>query len=149
MPRMIPREFMWLVYAILGALCAALIPVLGKLGMRRVDSNLATAMRSVVQAAFVVGVVLLLGSWRKTAPLTFPTALAIIATGICGGLSWLFYFKAIDLGTASQVAPVDKLSVPIAVVLAFFLLGERPTWYNWTGVCLIALGAYLAALPRS
>lgn len=143
------RSWAWLTYAVLGALFAALIPVLAKRGMRNVDANFATAMRSIVQAAFVVGVVAILGSWRKTDSLTMPAVLAIVATGICGGLSWLFYFKAIDLGSASKVAPVDKLSVPIAVALAFLFLGERPTWYNWTGVTIIAIGAYLAALPRS
>lgn len=140
---------LWVVYALLGAISAALIPVLGKRGMHRIDSNLATGMRSVVQAAFVLLVVLFLGSWRKVSDITPVSLLAILATGICGGLSWLFYFKAIDLGSASQVAPVDKMSVPIAVILAFLILGERPSWVNWAGVGLIAVGAYLAATPRA
>ncbi len=143
-----PKNYAWLLYALLGALSAALIPVLGKKGMAHVDSNLATGLRSVVQAAFVVGIVLFLGSWKKTGTLTASAVMAILATGVCGGLSWLFYFKAIDLGSVSRVAPVDKMSVPIAVVLAFLILGDRPAWYNRVGVFVIAAGAYLAALPR-
>ncbi len=68
-------------------------------------------------------------------------------SGVAGAVSWLFYFKALQAGTVAQVAPVDKLSTPLAVVLAVLLLGERPTRVNWLGVALIAVGAYLAAQP--
>jgi transporter family protein len=73
---------------------------------------------------------------------------AIILSGVAGAVSWLFYFRAIQLGRVSQVAPIDKLSMPFAVVLAVILLGDRPTLVNWLGIALIGAGAYLAALPR-
>jgi len=80
---------------------------------------------------------------------TRPIALAmVIASGVAGGLSWIFAFRALRLADASQVAPIDKLSMPLGVLLAVLILRERPTAVNWSGIVLIAVGAYLAARPR-
>ena len=141
-------EQRWLIYAILSAAAAAVIPILGKVGMKGIDSNLATGVRSVAQALFVLGVCTIMGLWSKL-PTMGPRAwLATAAAGVAGGASWLFYFAAIQAGEASQVAPIDKMSVPISIVLAMLILGERPSPLNWLGVLLIAAGAYLAAMPR-
>ena len=140
----------WLPFALLAAACAASINVFGKIGMRGVDADVATAVRSVVQATFVVGFVAVLGSWSKIGQLTTrPVAMAMVAlSGVAGGLSWIFAFRALRLADASQVAPIDKLSMPLGVLLAVLILRERPTATNWAGIALIAAGAYLAARPR-
>ena len=137
----------WLVYALLSAAAAALVGVFGKVGMKGVDSTLATAVRSVVMTAFLLGVCAAGGLWSKVSALHAKGVAMIVLSGVAGAVSWLFYFKAIQAGTVSQVAPVDKLSMPLAVVLAVLFLGERPTGVNWVGILLIAFGAYLAARP--
>jgi transporter family protein len=98
---------------------------------------------------FLAGFCTLSGNWSKASSL-HPRALGMIAlSGIAGAVSWLFYFKAIQVGTVAQVAPIDKLSMPLAIILAVFLLGERPSGINWVGIALIAAGAYLAAIPST
>ena len=141
---------LWLRYAILAALCAASINILGKIGMRGIDSDLSTAVRSVVQAIFVVGFATVIGSWHKIGDLRGrPMAVSMICLcGVAGGLSWILAFRALQLTDASKVAPIDKLSMPIGIVLAVLLLRERPSLINWAGILLIAGGAYLASWPR-
>jgi transporter family protein len=138
----------WLIYALLSAAAAALVGIFGKIGMKDVDSNLATTVRSVVMTIFLLGVCTVTGVWSKVGSL-HGKALAMIAlSGVAGAVSWLFYFKAIQVGTVSQVAPIDKLSMPLAVLLAVLILGDRPSGVNWVGIALIAAGAYLAAKPH-
>ncbi len=141
----------WLHFALLAAGCAASINIFGKIGMKGVDSDVATAVRSVVQATFVVGFVGVIGSWSKIDQFAGrPMAVAmVVASGVAGGLSWIFAFRALRLADASQVAPIDKLSMPLGVLLAVILLHERPSLVNWIGILMIAAGAYLAARPRS
>ena len=141
-------ENRWLLYALLSAACASLVAIFGTIGMRDVDATLATTVRSVVMAAFLLALAPALGAWSKLSTLTGKPVAMIVLSGLAGAASWLFYFKAIQIGAVSKVAPIDKLSMPLAVVLAVLLLGERPTGMNWLGVALIALGAYFAALPR-
>lgn len=140
----------WLTYAILSAVAAALVGVFGKIGMKDVDSTLATTLRSVVMTVFLVAVCSLMKLWTRSGSISISSKglWMIVLSGIAGSVSWLFYFKAIQVGTVSQVAPIDKLSMPLAVILAVIVLGDRPTAMNWAGVGLIAVGAYLAALPR-
>ncbi|HEY8746395.1 MAG TPA: EamA family transporter [Tepidisphaeraceae bacterium] len=137
----------WLAYALLSAVSAAFVGIFGKLGMAEVDSNLATAVRSVVMTAFLVGVCGVMGVLPKVATLHGRAILMIILSGVAGAVSWLFYFRAIQLGHVSQVAPIDKLSMPFAVVLAVLFLGDKPGAWNWVGVLLIVAGGYLASLP--
>jgi transporter family protein len=136
----------WLQFALLSAICAASINIFGKIGMKEVDADLSTAVRSVVQALFVVLFVTVLGTWSKLKDLSGkPLALSMmVCSGIAGGLSWIFIFRALKLAHVSQVAPIDKLSMPLGIVLAVILLGDRPNWVNWVGILLIAGGAYLA-----
>lgn len=117
--------------------------------MAEIDSNLATAIRSIVMAFFLVGVCTVLGVWSKVPTLHGRAVLMIILSGLAGAISWLFYFRAIQLGPVSQVAPIDKLSMPLAVVLAVVLLGDRPGVWNWLGVVFIVAGGYLASLPAT
>ena len=137
----------WLVYALLSAASAALVGIFAKLGMKEVDSTLATAVRSVVMTAFLLAVCTATGLWSQVRTIHARAAVMIDLSGVAGAVSWLFYFKAIQVGGVSKVAPIDKLSMPLAILLAVLLLGERPTWVNWAGIALIAGGAYLAAMP--
>lgn len=137
----------WLFYALLSAACAALIPIFGKRGMSEIDSSLATTVRSVIMTLFLVAVCSAMGIWSKVHSLHAKAVTMIVLSGVAGALSWLFYFKAIQLGQVSQVAPIDKLSMPLAVLLAVIILGDRPSILNWLGIVLIATGAWLAVLP--
>lgn len=144
-------EQRWLTYALLSALAAAFVGIFGKLGMpKEIDSNLATAVRSIVMTLFLIGFCTAMGLWSKASATLTGKALAMIAlSGVAGAVSWLFYFKAIQAGTVAQVAPIDKLSMPATVLLAVILLGDRPSGLNWLGITLIVAGGYLAALPKS
>ena len=140
------QDYRWLQFAILAAVCAAAINIFGKIGMEGIDSDLSTAVRSIVQAAFVVSFVTAIGSWSKLQDLAHrPKAISmIICSGVAGGLSWIFAFRALKLAHVSQVAPIDKLSMPLGILLAVIILGDRPTILNWIGILMIAGGAYLA-----
>ena len=141
-------EKRWLIYALISALFASLVGVLGKIGMKGIDSTLATAVRSVVMTLVLLIVVAVVNSWSKLATIPSRAFAIIVLSGIAGAVSWLFYFKAIQVGTVSQVAPIDKLSMPLAVILAVIVLRDRPTLINWGGIFLIAVGAVLASIER-
>lgn len=138
----------WLIYALLSAISAAFVAILGKIGLQHLDANTATAIRAIVMAIFLVGVMVVQGKLNLIN--TFfndKKALLIIAlSGIAGALSWLFYFMAIKDGKVSQVAPIDKLSVVFAVVFAAVLFGEKISFLSGVGVVMIAAGAILVAL---
>ena len=138
----------WLIYALLSAITAAGVAILGKIGLQQLDANTATAIRAVVMAIFLVGVVVVQGKLNLVSTfLNDKKALLIIAlSGIAGALSWLFYFMAIKEGKVSQVAPIDKLSVVFAVVFAAILFGEKISLLAGVGVAMIAVGAILVAL---
>jgi bacterial/archaeal transporter family protein len=138
----------WLIFALLSAVTAALVAIFGKIGLNGLDANTATAIRSVIMALFMIGVVLYEGKMSELGNiLENKRALFYIAlTGIAGALSWMFYFLAIKHGKVSQVAPIDKLSVVIAVVLAVVFLGEKLSLMGGIGVAFIAIGALLVAL---
>ncbi|MFC4600438.1 EamA family transporter [Cohnella hongkongensis] len=138
---------MWLVYALLSAVAAALVAIFGKIGLKDIDANSATAIRAVIMALFLLGVVFVQGKFAQLGEIFVQKkAMAfIVLSGVAGALSWLFYFMALKGGKVSQVGPIDKLSVVLAVVLAFLFLGERISWINSIGVALIALGAILVA----
>ena len=134
----------WFLWALLSAFFAGLTAVLAKVGVEHIDSNLATAIRTVVILIFAWAVALA----TKSQPLSTignRTWIFLILSGIATSLSWLCYFRALQLGEASQVAPVDKLSVVIAIVLAAIFLHERMTWHHWLGGALIFTGAVVLA----
>ncbi|OVZ91889.1 hypothetical protein CBW58_11670 [Yersinia frederiksenii] len=138
----------WLIYALLSALTASLVAIFGKIGLQHLDANTATAVRAVVMALFLVGVVVVQGKFNLVgAVLADKKALLfIVLSGVAGALSWLFYFMAIKNGNVSQVAPIDKLSVVFAVILAFILFGEKVSLVAGLGVALITAGALMVAL---
>lgn len=138
----------WLIYALLSALTASLVAIFGKIGLQHLDANTATAVRAVVMALFLVGVVVVQGKFNLVgAVLADKKALLfIVLSGVAGALSWLFYFMAIKNGNVSQVAPIDKLSVVFAVILAFILFGEKVSLVAGLGVVLITTGALMVAL---
>lgn len=138
----------WLVYALLSAVTAALVAIFGKIGLQHLDANTATAVRAVVMALFLVGVVVVQGKLSLVSSiLADKKALSfIILSGVAGALSWLFYFMAIKTGDVSRVAPIDKLSVVFAVLLAVVLFGEKVSLISGIGVALITAGALMVAL---
>lgn len=142
------RMPLWLMYALLSAATTALVAIFGKIGLQNIDANSATAIRSVIMALFLLGVVAVQGKFSELGKiLVQKKALSfIVLSGIAGALSWLFYFLALKYGKVSQVGPIDKLSVVIAVILAFLFLGEKISWINVIGVALIAVGALLVAV---
>jgi transporter family protein len=141
------EPYRWLVYALLAAVCAACVSIFGKVGMKHLNSDLATAVRSVVQALFVVGFAASLGLWKHLGQFDRRAGVAVVLAGVAGGLSWIFMFRALQLAEVSKVGPIDKLSMPIGILLAVLFLKERPAPINWAGVALILVGAYLVALP--
>lgn len=141
-------DHIWLVFALLSAVTAAMVAVFGKIGLQAVDANTATALRSIIMAIFLVLVVVFQGTLKEIpAIIADRKAITYIAlSGLAGALSWLFYFLALKFGKVSQVAPVDKLSVVIATIIAVSLLGEKISFIGGLGVALIALGAILVAV---
>ncbi len=135
----------WFAWSLLSAFFAGLTAVLAKIGVARVDSNLATAIRTSVILVFVWAVAALFSAPFQLASITRRTWLFLGLSGIATGLSWLCYFRALQLGQASRVAPVDKLSVIFAIALAAFLLHEKLTWHHWLGGILILCGAIVIA----
>lgn len=134
-----------ILFAVLAAVCASLVGVLAKVGMKNIDPVLATAVRSVVMMLFCIAVALALGMGRKLQTLHGLAVGMIVLSGIAGAASWIFGFIAYQRIGVAKTSPLDKLSVPLAVVLAVIFLGERPSRTNWVGIGMIAAGAYLAA----
>src|SRR4051812_14682938 len=122
----------WLHWALLSALFAGLTAVLAKVGVRDVDSNLATAIRTTVILVFAWSVALA-GAPQRLAAVTSRSWLFLVLSGLATGASWLCYFRALQLGEVARVAPIDKLSVVVAMVLAVVFLGEHVTWQHWVG----------------
>lgn len=136
----------WIFFAMLSAVSAALVAILGKIGMSKLDSTLATTVRAVVMAVALVSFSLVLGKEKLLNTIDRPALLFIIFSGLAGALSWLFYFLALKLGPASGVAALDRTSVVFVVILAALFLGESITWKSGIGVALIAAGAILMAI---
>ena len=136
----------WLFWSLLSALFAALTAVLAKLGVSHVNSNLATAVRTSVVVVFAWTIALSLGSHTGLRQIDRRSWLILGASGLATGLSWLCYFRALSLGEASKVAPIDKLSVVLVILIAWPLLGEAITIQKVAGGLLIAAGAIVLAL---
>lgn len=133
----------WWPYALASAGFASLTAILAKLGVEGVPSNVATALRTAVVVAFSWGIVFTTGEWRVLGDLRARTVIFLVLSGIATGLSWLAYFRALQLAPASRVAPVDKMSLGLTILLAAALLGERLTWRLAAGAVLIIGGALL------
>jgi transporter family protein len=137
---------MWWIYALLSAFFAALVAIFAKLGIKDVDTDLATAIRTVVILILAWGIAFFRGSLAGISALHKQNWMFLILSGCATGLSWIFYFKALQLGKVSQVAPIDKLSVALAIVLSVIFLGETLTWKSAIGAVLIIGGTFVLIL---
>ena len=137
---------MWLILALLSAVFAALTSILAKIGIEGVNSHLATAIRTLVVVAMAWGMVFLTNAQNGIAEISKRSWLFLILSGLATGASWLCYYKALQMGQASKVVPIDKLSVVITLVLAFVLLHEQFTVKSLLGCILIGLGTLIMVL---
>ena len=131
---------MWWIYAILSALFASLTAIFAKLGVANINSNLATGIRTVVILIMIWTIILTRGEAKGISSLSKQNIIFLVISGIATGLSWLFYFKALQLGNVSQVATIDKLSVALTIILAIIFLGETLTLKTAIGAGLIITG---------
>ncbi len=138
----------WIVWALLSAVFAALTAIFAKVGLEGIDSDYATLLRTAVIIVILGLFVAFTGKWRD--PFTLPTrsGMFLIFSGIATGASWVCYFRALKIGAASRVAPVDKLSVVLVALFAVAFLGERPSLREWTGILCIGAGVLLLTLKR-
>ena len=137
---------LWVVYALLSALFAALTSILAKIGINGVDSNIATAIRTVVVLVMAWGLVFMTGVQKQISNIGARSWLFLVLSGIATGLSWLFYYRALQMGDASRIVPIDKSSVVISMVLAFVVLKEQLTWQSIVGGLLIIAGTFVLIL---
>ena len=137
---------MWWMFAIGSAVFAALTSILAKIGIENVNSNLATALRTVVVLVMAWGMVFLTGAQSGIRHLTQRSMLFLVLSGLATGASWLCYYKAVQLGSVAKVAPIDKLSVVITLILAFFVLHEEMSLKTILGSVLITAGTLLMVL---
>lgn len=136
----------WPFWALASAVFAALTAILAKVGIDGIGSNLATFIRTLVIAAFAGLILTVAGEWRAPGSISQRSWLFLVLSGLATGASWLCYFRALKLGEAAKVAPVDKLSVVFVAIIAAVFLGEKLSPVNWLGVALIAAGAVLVAV---
>ena len=138
----------WFYWALLSAFFAALTAIFAKIGLQGVDSDLATLIRTFVIFFVLAGFVWFAGKWSNPLALSGHTWRFLILSGLATGASWVCYFRALKVGKVSQVAPVDKLSLLLAAVLAVIFLHERPTGWQWLGILLMAAGVVVFGLKR-
>lgn len=137
---------MWIVYSLLSALFAALTSILAKIGIAGINSDLATAIRTIVVLLMSWGMVFLIGSQYQITNISTKSWMFLILSGLATGFSWICYYKALQMGEASKVAPIDKFSVVITMVLAFIVLKETVTAKTIIGGILITLGTFVMIL---
>lgn len=138
----------WFYWAALSAVFAALTAIFAKIGIRGVDSDLATLVRTVIITFVLASFVWFAGKWSNPFVLSGKTWLFLTLSALATGASWVCYFRALQLGHASQVAPVDKFSLVLVAVFAFAFLGERPTVREWLGIFMVASGVLVLAIKR-
>lgn len=138
----------WFMWALLSAAFAALTAVFAKIGLEGIDSDLATLVRTGVIIVLLSMFVVATGKWQNPLTLSPRTLLFLTLSGAATGVSWVCYFRALKLGEASKVAPVDKLSVLLVAVFAVLFLHERPSVREWTGILMVGAGVLVLALKR-
>ena len=138
----------WLVWALASAAFAALTAIFAKIGVENVNSDFATFVRTIVILLCLATILAVTGQFESPGSVSPKTYTFLVLSGLATGASWLCYFRALKLGDASQVAPIDKLSVVLVAAFGFIFLGERPTGVNWFGIALIAAGAILVGYKR-
>ena len=143
-----PFQNSWLFWALLSAAFAALTAIFAKVGVENIDSDLATFIRTVIVLMSLALILLATGKFSSAEPIAPRIWLFLTLSGLATGASWLCYFRALKLGPATLVAPIDKLSVVLVALFAFVFLGERPSASGWLGIALIGAGAIILALKR-
>lgn len=138
----------WFYWAMLSAIFAAITAIFAKIGVQGVDSDLATLIRTAIIIVVLSGFVAFTGKWTNPFELSSKTWLFLGLSGLATGASWVCYFRALKLGDASRVAPVDKFSLVLIAIFAFAFLGERPSMREWSGISLVAGGVLLLAFKR-
>ena len=143
---MLSTPMTWLPWALLSAAFAALTAIFAKVGVSNINSDLATLIRTIVILLTLIGMVSATGQWQAPGSIAGKTWIFLVLSGLATGASWLCYFRALKLGDASRVAPIDKLSVVLVALFGVMFLGERLSAVNWLGVAFIAAGALLVAI---
>lgn len=138
----------WITYALLSAIFASLTAILAKIGIKDINSNLATAIRTIVILIFAWGIVFFQGTYKNIGHISKTSLIFLILSGIATGASWLFYFKALQIGEASKVAPIDKISLVFTVILAALILKEKVTTLKLLGTILMAVGAIIIGIAK-
>ena len=138
----------WFVWAALSAGFAALTAIFAKVGVEGVDSDLATFVRTIIIVFVLAAFVWFTGGWSNPFSLPGRTWFFLGLSALATGASWVCYFRALQLGDASKVAPVDKFSLVMVAVFAFAFLGERPSWLEWVGIGMVAAGVVVLAIGR-
>lgn len=138
----------WQAWALLSAAFAALTAIFGKVGVEAINSDFATLIRTAVILAVTAGIVAATGAWQPLSSVASRSWIFLTLSALATGASWLCYYRALKLGPAAQVAPIDKLSIVLVAIFATLFLGEKLTGKNWAGVALIAIGAILVATKR-
>ncbi len=138
----------WLLWAVLSAVFAALTAIFAKIGVEDINSDLATLIRTVIVLVSLALILFATGQFSQTGPISNKTWLFLVLSGLGTGASWLCYFRALKLGPATLVAPIDKLSVVLVALFGVVFLGERPSLNGWLGIALIAAGAVIIVVKR-
>jgi transporter family protein len=138
----------WLLWALLSAVFAALTAIFAKIGLEGIDSDYATLIRTAVIIIVLGLFVAVTGKWRDPSTLPSWSGMFLVLSGLATGASWVCYFRALKLGDASRVAPIDKLSVVLVALFAVVILGERPSPLGWLGIGCIGAGVLLVSLKR-
>lgn len=138
----------WYAWAILAAAFAALTAIFGKVGVQDINPDFATLIRTAVILAVAAALVAATGAWQPLSTIAQKSWIFLVLSGLATGASWLCYYRALKVGQAAQVAPIDKLSIVLVAVFATLFLGEKLTLKNWLGVAMIAGGALLVAARR-
>jgi len=137
---------MWIAFALLSAFFAAITSIFAKIGIEGINSNLATAIRTVVVLIMAWGIVFITGTQNQISSIGIKSWIFLILSGLATGLSWLFYYKALQIGEASKVIPIDKFSVVISMILAFVILKETVTVKTIIGGIFITIGTFVMIL---
>ena len=135
----------WQFWALLSAAFAALTAIFAKVGISNINPDFATFIRTIVILVVLAAILSMIGGWQSLDGITPKTWTFLVLSGLATGASWICYFRALKLGDAARVAPLDKMSVLLVAVFAVVFLGERLTWPNWLGIALIAGGTVLVA----
>jgi bacterial/archaeal transporter family protein len=143
-----PSSNEWVIWALLSAVFAAATAILAKIGLEGVDSDFATLIRTMVIGLVLGALVYATGKWQNPAAVPGRALVFLTLSGLATGASWVCYFRALKIGAASQVAPIDKLSVLLVAVFAVIFLGERPGMKDWTGIALVGAGVLILSLRR-